>query len=210
LLVAPVANAVDPGVGGAVFDGDDVFASFDDGAAMELDVVASPSAGPREATVAGAPGAVSAVAMEAAALAGYGEPPETPWVAILYAYRVKTRQVELRRQLDETQRALERVRQGEAEAKLAFAKLARPVVESGARELDPERAEWDGLRKAVEARVREVEVRELALQAYDPDGVRRGLSTLWAGASLLVVLYFVPFVVRAIVMVAAPSYPAAP
>jgi hypothetical protein len=150
-------GAVNPGVGGAVFDEDDIFAP-DGGlsAPLELDMDSRPAAGverqsgtlasvspvsmPRVASVGSgrhslgrpvvvAPDRGFADATEAALLADYGESPTRLWQAPLYAYRVRTRQAELRRQLAERKADLARARQVEEDAKLAFAERARPVAE---------------------------------------------------------------------------------
>jgi hypothetical protein len=153
-------GAVNPGVGGAVFDEDDIFAPGGGlSAPLELDMESRPSAGvgiqggtlapvspspvsaPRVAGVgsgrypSGRPVAVAsdkgfADATEAAILADYGESPTRLWQAPLYAYRVRTRQAELRRQLSERRADLARARQVEEDAKLAFAERARPIAEA--------------------------------------------------------------------------------
>jgi chromosome segregation ATPase len=77
---------------------------------------------------------------EAAAVADYGDSPESWWQAPLYAYRVKTRQAELRRQLKERQTDLARARQAEEQATVAFADRARHAalkVEAFAQHLEP-------------------------------------------------------------------------
>jgi hypothetical protein len=147
---AGVGPATDPGVGGAVFDEDDIFApSSGLSAPLELDRVPSPTPG-KGAQAPLAPlslrplGASSSRALglsmastasgfadtdEAIALADYGEKPTSLWQAPLYAYRVKTRQMELRQQLAERRSDLARARQAEEEAKIAFAERARPVAE---------------------------------------------------------------------------------
>jgi hypothetical protein len=76
-----------------------------------------------------APDKASADALEATVLADYGESPTRLWQAPIYAYRVRTRQAELRRQLAERRADLARARQVEEDAKLAFAERARPIAE---------------------------------------------------------------------------------
>jgi hypothetical protein len=155
----PVAvGAVNPGVGGAVFDEDDIFGPDGGSSApLELDMESRPTAGvgiqggtlapvspvsvPRVAAVGSgrhslgrpvvvAPDRGFADATEAALLADYGESPTRLWQAPLYAYRVRTRQAELRHQLAERQADLARARQVEEDAKLAFAERARPIAEA--------------------------------------------------------------------------------
>jgi hypothetical protein len=144
-----------PGVGGAVFDDDDVFAPAGGGAPLELDTGHPPTSVPKQV----APPKASSLApreapqrelalpaerplqmspsrelvagdSEAASLADYGDPPASWWQAPLYAYRVKMRQSELRRHLAERKSDLARARQAEEEAKLAFADRARAVARS--------------------------------------------------------------------------------
>jgi hypothetical protein len=86
------------------------------------------SVAPPVALVPGGRGEASPHA-EAVSLADYGESPTSLWQAPLYAYRVKTRQAELRRQLAERRVDLARARQAEEDAKLAFAERARPIAE---------------------------------------------------------------------------------
>ncbi len=139
-----------PGVGGAVFDEDDMF-SPEGGAAsaLELDVRVMPAAaiaplrlqngrepvlryGPPERfphSRAAAGSEPTADEAEASALADYGDGPRSFWQAPLYAYRVKTRQSEIRRQLAERQKDLSRARQAEEEAKVAFAERVRPAAQ---------------------------------------------------------------------------------
>jgi hypothetical protein len=144
----PVAS---PGVGGAVFDEDDIF-SPDGGAgeSIELEMpVGGPGLGPGAsappAKMAPAPAPVPmvqvtrsssgrAVALsddqvEARELADYGEAPTTFWQAPLYAYKVKTRQSELRRQLTERRADLTRAEKAEEQARVAFGERARPIAE---------------------------------------------------------------------------------
>jgi hypothetical protein len=157
-----------PGVGGAVFDEDDIFAPGGEGAGpLELDTagpgiaslkmpaVAPPAPAPAGRTSSGASapaagalvphregspaggrdGALSprlrgaeADGDEAAALADYGDTPDSWWQAPLYAYRVKTRQAEIRRLLAEREADLARVRQSEEEARITFADRARAAA----------------------------------------------------------------------------------
>jgi hypothetical protein len=154
-----------PGVGGAVFEEDDIFGSGGGGAGpLELDTAgppvasfqatstppahapgmqgasgATPMGSGRPATplsaglvsqprVALSPHVLDADADEAAALADYGDTPESWWQAPLYAYRVKTRQAEIRRQLAERQADLARARQAEEEARIAFADHGRSAA----------------------------------------------------------------------------------
>jgi nucleotide-binding universal stress UspA family protein len=181
---APGGAVSIPGVGGAVFEEDDIFAPAGGGGPLELDTSGPPSMPkPKEAqrptpplpggspsgshrspssggqaplaSSSGASGALTASAgggmalekpeltadqAEAASLADYGESPSSWWQTPLYAYRVKTRQAELRRQLKERQEDLARARQAEEGAKIAFADRARPVarkVEALVRVLEP-------------------------------------------------------------------------
>jgi hypothetical protein len=151
-----------PGVGGAEFDEDDIFSPGGGaGGALELDdirVVASgslaaalPSGGlgpvPRPAPGErfqrnGLVGGIEEAPedAEARALADYGESPSRWWQAPFYAYRVRTRQSELRRQLAERQRDLSRARDACEEVKVAFAERARLVaqpIEMFAKLLEP-------------------------------------------------------------------------
>jgi hypothetical protein len=148
-----------PGVGGAVFDDDDVFAPAGGGAPLELDTGTPPTSAPNQVAPLSAPVRASSLApregpqkelalpaeralqtgpsheliagdSEAASLADYGDPPASWWQAPLYAYRVKMRQSELRRHLAERKSDLARARQVEEEAKLAFADRARAVAKN--------------------------------------------------------------------------------
>jgi hypothetical protein len=174
-----------PGVGGAVFDEDDIFAPGGGNVPLELEMVAprppaghppqphasgayladprAPGATPPNAKASLKPGGNSARSLaaepplgtsagrtgamvhspsspaadeEAASFADYGPSPESWWQAPLYAYRVKMRQAELRRQLAERKADVARAKQAEEQAKLAFADRARSragSVESAAR-----------------------------------------------------------------------------
>jgi hypothetical protein len=148
-----------PGVGGAVFDEDDIFSpDGGPGAAIELEMPVGgpgPGAGAGPSAVSSPPARTMAskppVSMakvpvgtsrgvlvqrndsdeesEARTLADYGDSPDSFWKAPLYAYRVKTRQSELRRQLHERQTDLKRAEKAEEQAKIAFAERARPIAE---------------------------------------------------------------------------------
>jgi hypothetical protein len=147
-----------PGVGGAVFDEDDIFAPQGGGAPLELDTAGSPTPAPRpppptssgkmpreaardgaEPNAASPPDRGQALERiqshelevddpEVATLADYGDPPQSFWQAPLYTYRVKMRQSELRAQLTERKNDLARARQAEEQAKLEFADRARDAA----------------------------------------------------------------------------------
>jgi len=145
--------AMMPGVGGTVFDEDDDFSAEGGGggsSALELDEIRVVPSGSLASAASlatlgpaslappverfrrgGFGGAIEPTAdeREASALADYGDRPERWWQAPLYAYRVKTRQSELRRQLAERRHDLVRAREACEEAKLAFAERARPVAQ---------------------------------------------------------------------------------
>lgn len=140
-----------PGVGGAVFGEDDIFGPEGGlASALELDDVRVVTSGSLAAALPSAglePGVRfaqherfqrNAVAArieptpeeaEASDLADYGDRPRSFWQAPLYAYRVRTRQSEIRRQLAERRRDLARAREACEEAKVAFAERARPVAQ---------------------------------------------------------------------------------
>lgn len=137
-----------PGVGGVVFDEDDIFSPGSGGASLELQHVHVAPSGSLAAAVPpsglGPPlrsperfqrsslaraGELTGDETDARALADYGESPSSFWQAPLYAYRVRTRQSELRRQLAERQRDLTRARDACEEAKVAFAERARKVAQ---------------------------------------------------------------------------------
>jgi len=147
---APAKPVDAPGVGGAVFDEDDIFSnSGGAGAAIELEMpVGGPGVGvassPPGRALASSPAAPMVPAArapladapepsdddaEARALADYGNSPSTFWQAPLYAYRVKTRQSELRRQLAERKSDLDRAAKAAEQAEVAFAERARPIAE---------------------------------------------------------------------------------
>jgi hypothetical protein len=134
-----------PGVGGVVFDEDDIFSPGGGvGGSLELQHVHGVPSGSLAAAVPPS-GLVpplrsperfqrsslargsepTADETDARALADYGDGPSSFWQAPLYAYRVRTRQSELRRQLAERQRDLTRARDACEEAKVAFAERAR-------------------------------------------------------------------------------------
>ena len=146
---APAKPVQAPGVGGAVFDEDDIFSPGGGaGEAIELEMpLGGPGAGlsgaPAVKTLAPAPQASmvplargplgnahdpSDEESEARALADYGDSPDSFWQAPLYAYRVKTRQSELRRQLGERKADLARAKKSEEQAQVAFAERARPIA----------------------------------------------------------------------------------
>jgi len=146
---APAKPVEAPGVGGAVFDDDDIFAPGGGaGEAIELEMpLGGPGSGASAAPVVKSLAPVPAAPMvpvargslgkahepsdeesEARALADYGDSPDSFWQAPLYAYRVKTRQSELRRQLGERQADLARAKKAEEQAKVAFAERARPIA----------------------------------------------------------------------------------
>jgi serine/threonine-protein kinase len=60
------------------------------------------------------------------------------------------------------------------------------------------------LGRASSARERDVTLHELALGAHDPEGVKRGYFVMAVAAAILVALFFVPFVVRAIIDTGSP------
>jgi hypothetical protein len=148
---APAKPVASPGVGGAVFDEDDIFSPGGGaGESIELEMpLGGPglgaSAPPGKMAPAPAPAPIPmvqvmrsssgrAVALsddqvEARELADYGEAPTTFWQAPLYAYKVKTRQSELRRQLAERKADLARAEKAEQQARVAFGERARPIAE---------------------------------------------------------------------------------
>ena len=129
---------------------------------------------------------------EAKALAAYGEPPATLLETPLYAFKVKMRQAELRREL--------------WRAKLAF---ERSQKERSAAEADATRLEEVRLRLTAEvaAKEHEVDVHEAALSAYDASAVTRGVRLASAAAFVLFVLIFLPIFFRMCVGVDAPPLP---
>jgi hypothetical protein len=143
-----------PGVGGAVFDEDDDF-SAGGGGRLELDMSssllapsipsqsvdsfstsqASAQVGPASLRgglplpVVAPRQALSADEIEVRTLADFGPVPQHWWQAPVYAYRVKTRQAELRKLLAERKADADRARTAEEDAMVAFAARARPVAE---------------------------------------------------------------------------------
>ncbi len=184
-----------PGVGGTLFDEDDIFSpdSKEGGAprAIELDDIrVAPTGSLAPATPVTAVGRaprfspverfersavfreveLTAEEKEARALADYGDSPKTWWQAPLYAYRVRTRQSELRRQLAERRQDLGRAREACEEAKVAFAERARPVarkVETFARLLEPIAAAEKVMLERDGALAAEMEAHQAQLRVID-------------------------------------------
>jgi hypothetical protein len=93
------------------------------------------------------------------------------------------------------------------DAMVGLADLAIADTRTIGSEFDLARAEVAKLSRASQARARDVALYEAALGSHDPEGVRRGVFVLGAAAVLVVVLFFVPFVVRAIAGASTPTRP---
>jgi eukaryotic-like serine/threonine-protein kinase len=94
------------------------------------------------------------------------------------------------------------------EAMLGFSDIALADVKTFGTEFEGARADIARLAKSTSARTHDVEVFELALKAYDPEGLRRGIFAVGLAAGLVVLLFFVPFIVRAVVDSTQPRQPA--
>ncbi|MEO8875844.1 MAG: hypothetical protein ABI461_09675 [Polyangiaceae bacterium] len=129
-------------------------------------------------------------ALEARAFADYGEPPAGALQSPIYAFRVKMRQSELRRGLWRAKIAFERAQKDQAKA------LADPS------RLDEVKAR---LAVDVEAKERDVDVHEAALDAFDAAAVKRGMTLAFSAAAFLFIVIFVPVFFRMCVGVDAPS-----
>ncbi len=130
--------------------------------------------------------------LEAKALADYGEPPTKLLETPLYAFKVKMRQSELRREL--------------WRAKLAF---ERSQKERSAAEADSTRLEEVRLRLTAEvaAKEHEVDLHEAALLAHDAAALKRGVQLASAAAFVLFVLIAMPIFFRMCIGVDAPPLP---
>jgi serine/threonine protein kinase len=93
------------------------------------------------------------------------------------------------------------------DAMVAFAEVAIADTRTIGSEFDLARGEVAKLWKAAEARARDVVLYERALQVHDAEGVKRGVFVLAAAAALIVALFFVPFVARAVANGSAPARP---
>jgi len=96
------------------------------------------------------------------------------------------------------------------DAMVAFANLAVADTRTIGSEFDLARGDLAKLSKASEGRARDVALYEMALGAHDAEGVRRGMFVVGAAVLLAVLLFFVPFVVRAIVGASMPVRPPPP
>ena len=96
------------------------------------------------------------------------------------------------------------------DAMVAFANLAVADTRTIGSEFDLARVDVAKLSKAAEGRARDVTLYEMALGAHDAEGVRRGMFVVGAAVLLAVLLFFVPFVVRAIVGASMPVRPPPP
>jgi tRNA A-37 threonylcarbamoyl transferase component Bud32 len=95
------------------------------------------------------------------------------------------------------------------DAKLAFAQLAIDDTHTFGSEYNDARAEVAKLTKGVEGRARDAALYEVALGAFDAEGVRRGIIVLAAAFGVVVVLFFVPFLLRPF-LVGPPAPPPPP
>jgi serine/threonine-protein kinase len=96
------------------------------------------------------------------------------------------------------------------DAMLAFADVALADGKTFGTEFEDARLGLAKLAKSTAARAHDVEVYERALQAYDPEGLRRGIFAVGLAAGLLLLLFFVPFIVRAFVDTQHPAPPPPP
>jgi serine/threonine protein kinase len=93
------------------------------------------------------------------------------------------------------------------DAKLAFAQMAIADTQLFGSEFAEARAEVVKLTKSAEARARDAAVYEMALSAFDPEGVKKGFMVLGAALAVIVVMFFVPFLVRPFLVSAPPPPP---
>ncbi|MGH7283988.1 MAG: hypothetical protein ACRELY_20875 [Polyangiaceae bacterium] len=130
--------------------------------------------------------------VEAKEFAAYGPPPATLFESPLYAFKVKMRQSELRREL--------------WRAKLAF---ERSQKERSAAEADTTRLEEVKFRLTAEvaAKEHEVDLHEAALLAYDAPALKRGVQLASAIAFVVLVAIFLPIFFRMCIGVDAPPLP---
>jgi hypothetical protein len=128
--------------GGRELDEDDPFGLAGGGAPIELDSQAAPPPqSMRIAPAARASGTMAAVTpphsvvsievdrYDARVLADFGEPPQGLLSMPLYAFRVKTRQIELRRALSTRRSEAERVNARLEDALVAFGERVRAILE---------------------------------------------------------------------------------
>ncbi len=93
------------------------------------------------------------------------------------------------------------------EAMVAFAAIALADGKTFGADFETSRADIAKLANVTAARKHDVEVYEMALDAYDPEGLQRGYLAVGLALGLLAVLFCVPFIVRAIVDVQHPAPP---
>jgi tRNA A-37 threonylcarbamoyl transferase component Bud32 len=93
------------------------------------------------------------------------------------------------------------------DAKLAFAKVAIDDTRAFGPEFDGTRAEVAKLMKATEGRARDVAIYEMALRTYNPESVRQGILVAAVAVAFVVMLFFVPFLIRPFLSAAPPPRP---
>jgi len=130
--------------------------------------------------------------LEARAFADYGEPPASALQAPIYAFRVKTRQSELRRGLWRAKIAFERAQKDQSHA------LG-----------DPSRLEEVKARLAadVETKKHDVDLHQAALVAFDVRASRRGMQIAFTTAAVVFLVIFIPVFFRMCVGVEAAPLP---
>jgi hypothetical protein len=126
---------------------------------------------------------------ELSILAGYGDPPESAPLTLAYAYRVFTRQRELKHQLIPIVAECERA---QAEREATLAELARAELAArGSGNVDVPEALLERVRKvsdrADQLMVR-AEMQRRAITAYDVQRARQGLRLACTAAALLLLL----------------------
>ncbi len=89
-------------------------------------------------------------------------------------------------------------------AMVRFADVALADTATFGQSFDEARVDAAKLARASSARERDVAIYEMALGAYDPEGVKRGFLVMTIAAVIVVALFFVPFVVRAFIDASSP------
>jgi serine/threonine-protein kinase len=111
---------------------------------------------------------------------------------------------QFRRQVMPKSKSVGEARKNVREAMVRFAEVALADTATFGRPFDEARLEVAKHARATSARERDVAVYEMAFGAYDTEGVKTGYRVVAATAAIVVALFFVPFVVRAVIDAGSP------
>jgi tRNA A-37 threonylcarbamoyl transferase component Bud32 len=115
--------------------------------------------------------------------------------------------VQFRRQTLSKTEGVGEARRNLNDAMVAFAQVAFADGKTFGAEFEDARDGLLKLAKTTAARAHDVEVYEMAMKAYDPEGLRRGVFAVGLALGVVVLLFFVPFIVRATMDSSQPARP---